>query len=441
MVLCCIPEDIVKCTVPEILDTKTAVRVYCNNPMCWVSGLVHEGCFYKWEATVVKYLVNQEENGVNAKMLETHLWTSGMWELPLPKKLTHCKCGEGDIKRLVGEIDEISSENKVFKNNENSCVIVDNSVGGGGDSVKEFEQNIKVQSDDGRWEVVSRNKVKNKNNNASKIFTRKQKKGSSNKSRVEVSQPNIPIAGPDPVKEYQTATKPGKPEGKRDSTGLIHCISCKTVHLSLPDFIQHCKSSQHSRQVLGDMNNNDNNSGEIVELRSEVYNVKKGLVEIMKQRLDQDITAKMELEDFKESCKRESAQERSVLALLIEKFQILEDKHGAMEEKFASLASLVQSNEEDLDRCFDCIQDITKNIENLTKEVKKKIRNKGSIENVEATSEEHKIPREGKESFVHDEQKFMHAQVYGSNLTVFVLLVLLSLVTAAFASFLAFAWR
>merc|ERR1712142_1007594 len=130
------------------------------------------------------------------------------------------------------------------------------------------------------------------------------------------------------------------------------------------------------------------------------------------------------------------------LALLIEKFQILEDKHGAMEEKFASLASSVQSNEEDLDRCFDCIQDITKNIENLTKEVKKKIRNKISNENVELTIEEHKIPREGKENFVHDEQKLVHAaQVYGSNLTVFVLLVLLSLITAAFASFLAFTWR
>merc|ERR1712142_1027637 len=187
--------------------------------------------------------------------------------------------------------------------------------------------------------------------------------------------------------------------------------------------------------------NNNNSSEEIVELRSEVYNVKKGLVEIMKQRLDQDITVKMELEDFKESCKRESAQERSVLALLIEMFQTLEDKHGAMEERFASMASSVQSNEEDLDRCFDCIQDITKRIENLTKELKKKTRNKVSNENVEVTSEEHNIPREGKGSFVHDEQKLVHAQIFGSNLTVFVLLVLLSLVTAAFASFLAFAWR
>jgi len=255
-----------------------------------------------------------------------------------------------------------------------------------------------------------------------------------------VSQTNIPVAGPDPVKEIQTVTKSGKPEGKRDSTGLIHCISCKTVHLSLPDFIQHCKSSQHSSQVLGDINNNSN-SEEIAELRSEVYNVKRCLVEIMKQRLDKDITAKMELEDFKECCKRETAQERSVLALLIEKFQSLEDKYGAMEEKLASIASSVQSNEEDLDRCFDCIQDITKRIENLTKELKKKTRNKVSNENVEVTSEEHNIPREGKGSFVHDEQKLVHAQVFESNLTVFVLLVLLSLVTAAFASFLAFAWR
>merc|ERR1712025_371642 len=112
----------------------------------------------------------------------------------------------------------------------------------------------------------------------------------------------------------------------------------------------------------------------------------------------------------------------------------------AVEEKLSSHASSVQSNEEDLDRCFDCIQDITKRIENLTKELKKKTRNKVSNENVEVTSEEHNIPREGKESFVHDEQKLVHAQVFESNLTVFVLLVLLSLVTAAFASFLAFAW-
>ena len=52
-----------QCSIPDILDTATAVQVFCSNPFCWQSGLVHPGCFYKWEDRVVRFLVGDERRG------------------------------------------------------------------------------------------------------------------------------------------------------------------------------------------------------------------------------------------------------------------------------------------------------------------------------------------------------------------------------------------
>ena len=164
-----------------------------------------------------------------------------------------------------------------------------------------------------------------------------------------------PKSGPDP------------PEGRRDSSGLIHCCSCKTVHFNLPDFIQHCKTGQHSKQVLGDVNNNGSEE-DIVDLRRQVDHLKKGLVVvIMKQGLETDMLATT---DFKESCKYELKKNSATLALLIEKFQGLEEKFLKVDDDLAALSLLVENNEKDIDSWYDCCQDLTQSMTGLTKEFK-----------------------------------------------------------------------
>ena len=72
MFSCFSTSDIVRCNLRDILDKKTAARVHCSNPRCLQSGLVHQGCFYKWEDMLVKYLLQHEENDVDAKVGTKH---------------------------------------------------------------------------------------------------------------------------------------------------------------------------------------------------------------------------------------------------------------------------------------------------------------------------------------------------------------------------------
>jgi len=385
---CCIPDDIVRCSLRDILDKKTAARVHCSNPRCLQSGLVHQGCFYKWEDMLVSYLLQQEERDVDAKVLERLLWTREMWELPLPRQLIQCKCGEGELKGLV-ENDEMNERND-FPDNENPRSVTLQELGGGDgddhDEVKILKGNNKVlpvenNTDEGRWEVVTRCKVKKKS--PVKNTAKKQQRKSSTKKPI-VRSYKLPEAGPDPdpgKKPNITSTKSGNPEGRRDSSGLIHCCSCKTVHSSLPDFIKHCKSSQHNNQMLGDFNNNENIEEDVLEVKREVNNLKKGLIEVMKQGLEKDITSTIEMEQFKERCETELKKGSSVLALLIEKFQAMEDNIVMMqdsivkmEEKITSLSALVKSNEEEIDSHSHFIHGngLTKCTENTEIEKKRK---------------------------------------------------------------------
>jgi len=370
---CCIPDDIVRCSLRDILDKKTAARVHCSNPRCLQSGLVHQGCFYKWEDMLVRYLLEQE-NDVDAKVLERLLWTKEMWELPLPKQLIQCKCGDGELK---GVVDNEVKEMDAFGNNETPRSVTFQVLGGGDgddhDEVKILKGNLNVHSvenncEEGSWEVVNRSKVKKKS--PVKNTTKKQRKSLIKKPSLKASR--LPESGPDPDPTKKPHLTSGNPEGRRDSSGLIHCCSCKTVHSSLPDFIQHCKSSQHNKQVLGDFNNNDNKDEDILEVRREVNNLKKGLIEIMRQGLEKDITATMEIDQFKERCETELKKGSSVLALLIEKYQAMEDNIVKMEEEITSLSALAKSIKEEIDSCFIHGNELAKCTANTEIEMKRK---------------------------------------------------------------------
>jgi len=326
---------------------------------------------------VVRYLVSEERYKINIdrRVMDSLLWTKQMWDLPLPANLTACKCGEGGIKRLFE--DEKQAELELFNLERNADSLVSGVLseirqglgGGGGDgNCKGFGEKGSADHVEGSWEVVSRAKTKKKEISNVKTVEKSLKRSIKPPAKI-FAVPQIPAAGPDPVKAF----RPGQAEGRRDSDGLIHCCSCKTVHSSLPDFIKHCKTSQHTKEVLGDVNNNDDSSereDEILNLRREVNHLKKGLVEVMKQGLDKDISVTMEFEQFKEKCNTELNQKDAILAILIEKFQGLEDKFLEVEEKMYSVNSLVKNNESDIETCFDRCQDLTKNLTDLSKDHK-----------------------------------------------------------------------
>jgi len=353
MVLCCIPSDIVQCNIPDILDTATAVQVFCSNPFCWQSGLVHSGCFYKWEDKVVRFLIGDERNkaSTDQRVMNSLLWTKQMWDLPLPSNLTACKCGEGSLKRIFDEEDFVNDEMSMggrrpainYSGLKEECL----------DEAKSDKDSM-----EGNWEVVSR--IKQKKSSSSE---KKQRRGKQTTKKKTGTQ--HPKAGPDP----QTAHMAGQAEGRRDSSGLIHCCSCKTVHSNLPDFIQHCKTGQHSKQGLGDVNNNGKEE-DIADLRTQVDHLKKGLVEIMKQGLEKDMLAITGFNQLKESCKHELKKSSATLALLIEKFQGLEEKFLKVDDDLAALSLMVKNNEKDIESYYDCCQDLIQRMTGLTKEFK-----------------------------------------------------------------------
>jgi len=357
MVLCCIPNDIVECGLPDILDTATAVQVFCSNPFCWQSGLVHPCCFNKWEDRVVRFLLGDQRRGsTDQKVINSLLWTKQMWDLPIPSNLTSCKCGEGILKRMF--VDEEVDTDEVSKG---PAITMSNYSG-----LKEECQDS--DSVEGNWEVVSRIKQK-KSCNTAQMKTAVKKLRRSKQTTKKLTGTQHPKEGPDPQRDAQTAYLAGQAEGRRDSSGLIHCYSCKTVHINLTDFIKHCKSVQHSRQVLGDVNNNGSEE-DIVDLRRQVDQIKKGLVEIMKHRLEKDMLTIKDSEQFKESCKYELKKNSATLALIIEKFQGLEEKFLKVVDDLAALNLLVENNERDIDGCYDCCQDLTQSITGLSKEFK-----------------------------------------------------------------------
>ena len=296
------------------------------------------------------------------QVMNSLLWPKHMWDLPLPSNLTACKCGEGSLKRMFEE-EELEND-EVSKGGRSPAMSNYSGL------KEECQDEAKSDKDsvEGNWEVVSRTKQK-KSSNAIEIKTAEKKQRRSKQTTKKQTGTQHPKAGPDPQRDTQTAYMAGQAEGRRDSSGLIHCCSCKTVHFNLPDFIQHCKTGQHSKQVLGDVNNNSSEE-DIVDLRRQVDHLKKGLVEIMKQGLEKDMLATTDFDQLKESCKNEFKKNSATLALLIEKFQGLEDKFLKVDDDFVALSLMVENNEKEIDSCFDCCQDLTQNMTGLTKEFK-----------------------------------------------------------------------
>jgi len=394
MVLCCVPQDVVECVLPDILDTKFSVRVFCSNPLCWQSGVVHQGCFYKWEERVVRYLVTQEMNLVDSAKMDSLLWTKEMWGLPLPASLTQCRCGEGELRvaedneeikdvNELKDVKEVSEDIPALVVNESTETLViganestETGCDGGiedtselNDIHEEIPPEVK-NPDSGSWEVVSRAKARKKAHhiNVSKNAVRSQKRRFSDAPKKQSISPP-PVTGPDPVKRMQTVVS-GQAEGRRDSSGLIHCCSCKTVHTSLPDFIKHCKSIQHNKLALGDAVYKGDAREEVSELQREVDHIKKCLVEVMKQGLERDITASSKFDELKELCEDELSKKDAVLALLCEKFMALEENLVRVEEKVSKFSKTLESNEEELDSCFDCCKELTKSVADISKELK-----------------------------------------------------------------------
>ena len=213
---------------------------------------------------------------------------------------------------------------------------------GGGDGHDEIEvlkndindHSVENNSDDGRWEVVNRCKVKNK---------RTSQRGSGisqTKSPLSLTASHSQQVDPDPSKKIHMSTKSGNPQGRRDKNGLSNCCSCKSVHSSLPDFIHHCKSSQHNNQMVGvgDLNTKEE---DLLEVKREVNDIKKGLIAVMKKGLEEDITSTMEMEQFTEGCKREMAKGSATMALMMEK---LLTEIVKMDEKLSLLSAEVKRN-------------------------------------------------------------------------------------------------
>merc|ERR1711909_179653 len=121
------------------------------------------------------------------------------------------------------------------------------------------------------------------------------------------------------------------------------------------------------------MGNNDNKDEDILEVRKEVNNLKKGLIEIMRQGLEKDITATMEIDQFKERCETELKKGSSVLALLIEKYHAMEDNIVKMEEEITSLSALAKSIKEEIDSCFIHGNELAKCTANTELEMKSQV--------------------------------------------------------------------
>eukprot|EP00092_Neocalanus_flemingeri_P017722 GFUD01019177.1.p1 GENE.GFUD01019177.1~~GFUD01019177.1.p1 ORF type:complete len:471 (+),score=149.55 GFUD01019177.1:156-1568(+) len=377
--LCCVPHQVVHCRMPDILDTNSAVQVLCSNLQCWQSGLVHPGCFYKWEQKVVRFLVGGESLGSGTdSQVANILWTKQMWDLPLPVRLTSCQCGVGSLKRKFEHEDLFASEVEGKGSLPEPTVELDRRgnvkvKGLGKECFDAIHQSIKEPLGDNIWKTVNRLKSKKKMNNTDTNKTTTTEIFSPQKQQQSL---NIK-AGPDPYVPPLHHTS--QAEGKRDNSGLIHCCSCQTIHTSLPDFLQHCKTAEHCQlqEVCAidgmEKDENNNNVAEEFDLRREVDQLKSCLLELMKQGLEQDRFTAEKCEELRENINLGLEMNRGTLAILTEKFQELEGKVDDLNKKMLSCQLKVEKNEEDLDSCFDSIQDLKENMSGFSKKLQKKV--------------------------------------------------------------------
>jgi len=403
--LCSVPQA-VSCPFPEILDSSTAVQVLCSNPLCWHSGLVHPGCYYRWENKVVSFLTSSGGRGESTSVdswVNSSLLTSQMWDHPLPSSFTACKCGMGSLNRIC-----VSKESDKGEASLESSGSFEAEVNNDGDTsgvkvkINDDIYNGKESSEE-KWEFVSRSRVKkcaDKHLNSSRTQpkkdsklkieiankesgnrTVKKKANSTNRTIHPTAADTASNTGPDPVLSdtvhgsylHQMISKSA--EGKRDSSGLIHCCSCHTVHVSLPHFIQHCKTDQHSRsQIKAGVENFEvadvNNDEGFNDLKREMQQLRKCLLELMKKSIDHDTVDDDRFEELRDDFEDELNRHDGALSVLAVKVQEMEEEICEMKKKLSICSCTSDNNEKDLDSCFQCFQDLDKKVEVLSEKMR-----------------------------------------------------------------------
>jgi len=397
--LCSVPQA-VSCPFPEILDSSTAVQVLCSNPLCWHSGLVHPGCYYRWENKVVSFLTSSGGRGESTSVdswVNSSLWTSQMWDHPLPGSFTACKCGLGSLKRIC-VLKESDTGEASLESSGSFEAEVNNDCDTRGFKVK-MNDDIYTgkRSSEEKWEFVSRSRVKKCVEKHLNTFPTQPKKDSKLKMKIAnkesgkravkkkasssnpTTQPTAADApsktGPDPVLS-ETVLNNKSAEGKRDSSGLIHCCSCHTVHVSLPHFIQHCKTDQHGRSQMKagvedfEVVEVNNISEGFNDLKREVQQLNKCLLELMKKRLDQDKVDDDRFEELRDDLEDELNRYNCSLSILAVKVQEMEEEICEMKKKLSICSCTGDNNEKDLDSCFECFQDLNKKVEGLSEKMR-----------------------------------------------------------------------
>jgi len=118
---CCVPSGQVNCPNPTEtnLSMSNTTRVICSNTQCTQSGLVHNKCFEKFEASLVVYIGKYRMcRDWSEKQKVNSLWADrGKYACyDLVVKLCGCKCGHGYIKRdLEGHPDMEKEKRKKMK--------------------------------------------------------------------------------------------------------------------------------------------------------------------------------------------------------------------------------------------------------------------------------------------------------------------------------------
>jgi len=96
--ICCVPEEKVFCSKPEITDPSSVVKVSCSSGKCPKSGFMHTECFDKWEDLIVGFLAKQGRGRTwSDKQRYANVWANKGYDLVF--KTCACDCGHGSLRK------------------------------------------------------------------------------------------------------------------------------------------------------------------------------------------------------------------------------------------------------------------------------------------------------------------------------------------------------
>jgi len=96
--ICCVPEEKVYCSRPEITDQGSVVKVLCSSGKCPKSGLMHSECFDKWQDLIVGFLAKQGRGRTwSDKQRYANVWANKGYDLVF--KTCACDCGHGSLRK------------------------------------------------------------------------------------------------------------------------------------------------------------------------------------------------------------------------------------------------------------------------------------------------------------------------------------------------------